>query len=113
MRTILSLVILSVIISSVFSYPYWQCGATGKFNCQQSETCCRSRNSQTGWTCYPLVEGVCCSDGFSVCPKGTKCNLRDRTCPPANTNEAFLTMLLETKTEGTEPTRNTNIKIND
>jgi len=70
-----------ILFSAVLSKDAWACDAAGKYNCvPQTQTCCRSKVSTTGWQCFPVVTGVCCSDGISICPFGNTCNLRDKKC---------------------------------
>jgi hypothetical protein len=79
-KLILSVMLLCV-VSNAFAKDFWACDSLGKYSCQPNQqTCCRSRNSPTGWSCFALQEGVCCSDGISVCPKATTCNLKERRC---------------------------------
>jgi hypothetical protein len=79
-KVILSVMILCV-VSSALAKDFWMCDSMGKYSCAPNQqTCCRSRVSTTGWSCFPVQEGVCCSDGISVCPKATVCNLREKRC---------------------------------
>ena len=75
-----TIVCLLSIISIVLAKEYWQCDSYGKNVCPKTQTCCRSRIDKSGWSCFPSVEAVCCSDGLSACPKGTICNLREKKC---------------------------------
>lgn len=57
------------------------CGRT-QITCQVGYTCCRNRQTVSGWKCFPGIDSVCCSDGIHACPKGTKCNIPRNTCDP-------------------------------
>ena len=78
-KIFISVLILAAISATLCKEP-WQCDISGKYACSQSQTCCRSKVSQTGWSCFPTQSGVCCSDGVSVCPTATICNLREKRC---------------------------------
>ena len=80
MRKILITIALFTIISSSLCKQYWQCDSAGKHTCSKTQTCCRSKVSSTGWACFEIQNGVCCSDGKSVCPPNTICNLREMKC---------------------------------
>jgi hypothetical protein len=98
-KVILSVMLLCV-VSNAFAKDFWQCDSMGKYSCMPNQqTCCRSRNSPTGWSCFPVQEGICCSDGISVCPKATTCNLREKRC-----DRTALTFLEESKSENTQET---------
>ena len=73
-------IFLSILFGTVFSKMYWECDTLGKYRCSQAQTCCRSKVSSFGWSCFPGKQGVCCSDGVSFCPFGTICDLSNRTC---------------------------------
>lgn len=82
MSKIISSILIIVILSQVICKDPWKCDSAGKYTCAQSQTCCRNKVSGTGWACFPTVNGVCCSDGISVCPQNTVCNLREKKCDP-------------------------------
>lgn len=77
-------VILAIIClsSSVLNKKAHECDSAGKFKCAETQTCCRSKINPNGWACFPTVEGVCCSDGISCCPKNNICNLQEKRCVP-------------------------------
>ncbi|XP_039593460.1 progranulin-like [Polypterus senegalus] len=39
--------------------------------CPGLQTCCRHATGD--WGCCPYSQGVCCSDGYTCCPYGTRC----------------------------------------
>lgn len=68
-------------ISLIFSKNPWDCDSAGRFKCSPyRQTCCRSAVKSSGWACFDLNDGVCCSDGINACPKNFVCNLRDNRC---------------------------------
>ncbi|XP_069490386.1 progranulin isoform X2 [Ambystoma mexicanum] len=40
-------------------------------SCPKESTCCRLASSE--WACCPLLQAVCCTDGFHCCPSGYRC----------------------------------------
>jgi hypothetical protein len=82
MSKLLLAITLFVISSSVICKEPWQCDSQGKYNCGTTQTCCRSKVSQTGWACFPAQNAVCCSDGLSCCPFNNICNLNAKRCDP-------------------------------
>jgi len=81
MSKVIFALIAIIAITSVVGKEFWECDAAGKNKCAPNvQTCCRSAVSTTGWACFPTVRGVCCSDGISVCPFGSVCNLREKRC---------------------------------
>ena len=76
------MLVFSNIYHSLFSLGknYWECDTEGKYKCSSTQTCCKSSVFSQGWACYSYVEAVCCEDDKNVCPKGTSCNLEDKTC---------------------------------
>jgi len=83
MSKVIFAVIALIAISGSVCKESWQCDLAGKYSCTQQQTCCRSRVSSTGWSCFNSVRAVCCSDGISACPEKTICNLREKRCDPA------------------------------
>lgn len=83
-NTILYLIIILLTISfslnTTEEYTRYKCGRTS-ITCNKTDTCCRSKEG-SGWKCFPSKDAVCCSDGLSACPKGTKCNLPKKSCDP-------------------------------
>lgn len=73
-------IFFAVLFTTAFSKMYWECDNLGKYRCSQEQTCCRSKVSSFGWSCFPGKQGVCCSDGASFCPFGTICDVPNRTC---------------------------------
>lgn len=69
------------LISMVFSTSE-ECGTTGLYKCPSGQTCCRSKNGDPKFKCYEVTEGVCGSDGLSICPKNTKFDSVKITCEP-------------------------------
>ena len=53
-----------------------KCGSS-LYKCGMKQTCCRG---PSGWKCYNVENGICCSDGLNACPQGYTCNLRDQRC---------------------------------
>jgi len=83
-----------LLILSLFTYiltkDYWRCGSKGEFNCHETETCCRHRHSPIGWMCFPQINGVCCSDGLTICPENSKCDVANKSCDKSPNSLAFL-----------------------
>ncbi len=73
------ILIFSIIIGSVYSVNFWECGSTG-MKCAMDNTCCKRNISPFGWACFPHVDAVCCDDEIGVCPKGTFCNTNEKKC---------------------------------
>ena len=73
-------ILFSILIGAAFSKNPWECDSMGQMKCAMDNTCCRSRTSVYGWSCFPLTNAVCCSDGVNVCPSGTICDLSAKTC---------------------------------
>ena len=53
----------------------------GETECGPGETCCPLKDQ--GYGCCPYRDAVCCQDQLSCCPKGTKCNIIEKMCEPA------------------------------
>jgi hypothetical protein len=88
-------VLLFIISTSAICKEAWKCDSQGKYTCLANQTCCRNKVSNTGWACYNLEDGVCCSDGLSICPCSFQCNLTAKRCDRKPT----LAFLQETKSE--------------
>lgn len=73
-------ILIAFLFGSAFSKMYFECDSNGQFKCGQEQTCCRSKLSSYGWSCFPGRQGVCCSDGASYCPTGTVCDVPNKTC---------------------------------
>jgi hypothetical protein len=95
MSKILISVLLVVVCSSILAKEHWQCDSLGKYTCSKDQTCCRNRISTTGWACFPSAQAVCCSDGLSVCPYNSLCNLKEKKCDPKPKQSNFLEYLTE------------------
>uniref|UniRef100_A0A673NDT5 Granulins domain-containing protein n=1 Tax=Sinocyclocheilus rhinocerous TaxID=307959 RepID=A0A673NDT5_9TELE len=46
--------------------------------CPDSNTCCE--NTDGDWSCCPLPEAVCCTDGEHCCPANYKCDVTRVSC---------------------------------
>jgi hypothetical protein len=96
-KFILSTLILLTIWGATLAKDPRTCDSLGKYTCATNQTCCRNKISPTGWACFPVNTGVCCSDGVSICPEKFICNLRDKKCDPQPTL-SFLEELQENST---------------
>ena len=56
----------------------------GKTSCETDQTCCEMYSG--GFGCCPYQNAICCKDGKSCCPWGTKCDLVKLTCDINTTN---------------------------
>lgn len=76
MKYLALLAIFFLTISSMFSLTPEQCGNTG-VSCNFGQTCCRvsTQITKSGWKCYYVSNGVCCSSGDICCPQGNKCQV--------------------------------------
>ena len=71
-KYIFLIAILIVFVSNETIDDYRKCGRTG-VNCAPLNTCCKSKETQSGWKCWPAANAVCCSDGFHACLQGHTC----------------------------------------
>jgi hypothetical protein len=46
--------------------------------CPSNSTCCKSTAGD--YSCCPLEDGICCSDGKHCCPNPYKCDLKILQC---------------------------------
>jgi hypothetical protein len=80
---------LTLFVNS-FCKNYWECDDQRKFSCKPNQTCCQSLNANTAYTCHNQIDGVCCSDGRSICPIMHRCDMQNRLCIPELTTQAFI-----------------------
>uniref|UniRef100_H3D121 Granulins domain-containing protein n=1 Tax=Tetraodon nigroviridis TaxID=99883 RepID=H3D121_TETNG len=63
---------------------YWKSYFLDVVRCSDSEacpdkfTCCKDKSDK--WTCCPLEQAVCCSDGIHCCPAHYKCDPQAGSC---------------------------------
>ena len=83
------LLLLSILIVNAFTKESYKCDIEGKYICSKTQTCCKNMNNLTGYACFPLIDGVCCDDNITCCPKDSICNTTYKSCD----NVSFLTFL--------------------
>ena len=82
-KTLKSILLFTLLVGLSVSSTYNRnkCKA-GIPDCKSNETCCKAKDTASGWKCFPLMNMVCCSDGINACPEKTKCNLQRMSCDP-------------------------------
>lgn len=78
MKKILFLLVLSI-FSNINSKESSHCTDDGSIICRPNQTCCLNKSNPTGYNCLSTIEGNCCANGESACPKESKCN-RNLSC---------------------------------
>ena len=85
-------ILLVICISFVISADE-KCGSTG-VSCQPGFTCCRCpidpQICSRGWRCFAIPNAICCSDGKTACPQGTKCEKQGSETKCVRQVNAFL-----------------------
>lgn len=53
------------------------CSSSRQSECPDDFTCCRTPR---GWRCFPVYEGICCSNGEFACKSDEICDIRSNAC---------------------------------
>jgi hypothetical protein len=80
MNKIIIPVLILLATSQILSKDPNECGTSSLYSCNTTQTCCQNIISPSGYACFNILNGTCCTDGMSICPFNFVCNLKDKKC---------------------------------